>query len=179
MLDILFAIAIGEGTIWGVQEYRDVIVSGEILTSPDAAQGLVRVLLGFLLIILSWLHFRRSTLGRDKYPSGEFVFDVLVAISYMVLFLFVATPTAFYVVITIIWILYLAARMQSWRRSPAYFILGAAFILYFALLAAAGAVFNGATFEWLRLAFVAIGIVAYRPLDSRFEPRVSRSDPPT
>ena len=170
VLDILFAVAIGEGTIWGVQEYRDLLVSGELFSVPDAAQGFVRVLLGFLLIILSWLHFRRSTLSRHDYPAHEFVFDILVAVSYMVLFLFVAAPTAFYVVITLIWLLYLGARYLGWRRRLSYLAFGLAFIVYFALIAISGSYFSGDGFEWTRLVLVATGIIVYRPLDQMLDP---------
>ena len=145
------------------------LVSGEIFSVPDAAQGFSRVLLGFLLIILSWLHFRRSTLTKHEYPAHEFVFDILVAVSYMVLFLFVAAPTAFYVVITLIWALYLGARYQAWRSNANYLLFGLGFVAYFALIAASGKFFSGDAFEWVRLVFVTAGIVAYRPLDHRVE----------
>ena len=57
VLDILFAVALGEGFITGMYEYKDLLVAGEVFTFGETGQGLFRILISFVIIILSWLHF--------------------------------------------------------------------------------------------------------------------------
>lgn len=53
VLDVLYAVALGEGFISGIYGLKDQIISGEILMFGAAGQELCRVLLGFVVIILS------------------------------------------------------------------------------------------------------------------------------
>ena len=173
VLDILFAVALGEGFITGIYEYKAPLLSGEVFASTELSQGFCRVLLSFLIIILSWLHFRSTTLSSRDYPSGEFVVDVLVAMSYMALFLFVDAPVVFYATVTGIWFLYALARVLSGQRSLAYLTFGLGFVAFFLAATISAGFGSSDNVEWIRLALVTLAIIAYRPLDRRVSARTS------
>ena len=165
VLDILFAVALGEGFITGLYEYKSDLLSGAVFTFAEPGQGMFRILLTFLIIILSWLHFRSSTLSNPVYPRGEFVVDVLVAMSYMTLFLFVDEPVAFYALVGLVWMLYTIARVYSGLTQLRYLAFSLLFVVLFATIAVSAAVWDGAAAEWSRLVLLTIAVVAYRPLD--------------
>jgi hypothetical protein len=175
VLDVLFAVALGEGFIGGIYEFKDALISGEVLGLGPTGQGFYRVLLGFLIILLSWLHYRRSTMVAREYPAGEFIIDVLVVVIYMALFLFVQAPAAFYSLLAVIWILYVSARYRLWRKAPAYLGFGIAFIGIFAAVAVTSSNQPDVAQEWARLLVVTIAIVIYRPLDGWFMRRLGEN----
>ena len=175
VLDILFAVALGEGFITGMYEYKDLLISGEVFTFADPGQGLYRILLTFLIIILSWIHFRSDTLTNDEYPRGEFVVDILVVLSYMTLFLFVEAPTIYFATVSVIWLLYALARYLSGRTSLACTVFGLAFVMLFLIISISSAKWHGNAAEWSRLVLLTIGIVIYRPLDRRLVAQYSNS----
>lgn len=171
VLDILFAVALSEGFISGIYEYKDLLVSGEIFTWGAPGQGLYRILLGFLIIILSWLHFRSETMIEQNYPRGEFVVDVLVAVTYMTLFLFTDAPATFYTVIAIVWFLYTVARYFAGYRRVWYLACGFAFAAAFLAAAYSTRLWEGNAAEWSRLLLVTAVVIVYRPIDARLRPK--------
>jgi hypothetical protein len=172
ILDVLYAVALGEGFMWGMSGIRDDVVSGMVLQSHETAQTLCRILLGFVIIILSWLYYRRFMLTRAHYPAAEFVTDVVVMMTYMSLFLLIDVPGPFYATVAAIWVLYGLARAGTWLRSRAYLGFLVAYVVFFAALAASTRAFPGTAAEWLRLLTAAIAAFAFRPLDHRLAARV-------
>ena len=66
IVDILYAVALGAGFSIGVYDFKDRLLSLEVLQSAEAAQGFARVMLSFIVIMASWLHEVRSiTQGHD------------------------------------------------------------------------------------------------------------------
>jgi hypothetical protein len=178
VIDVLFAVALGEGVFSGLNRFSDEVVSGEVFALGSASRGTYRVFLAFLLILLSWLHYRRSTMASyDRYPTAEFAADVLVIVAYMTLFLFVDAPVAFYTTVALIWMIYVITRVDLWIHSPLYLLFGLLFIGAFVGVAATTWAFPGAGAEWARLLFVTAAIVAYRPLDRRFMWRIRGESP--
>ena len=172
VLDVLYAVALGEGFIAGVHQFKDELITGELLALGESGQGFYRVLLAFLIVILSWLHYRRSTLVRPAYPSPEFFVDIVIILIYMSLFLFYDAPFAYYCAIAAIWVLYVVARVDEWRRSVSYLLFGLAFIGFFVSIAATASNESTGGTEWLRLLLVTAGVAIYRPLDGRFLQRL-------
>jgi hypothetical protein len=172
VLDVLFAVALGEGFIGGLYEFKDALISGEVLSLGATGQSFYRVLLGFVLILLSWLHYRSKTLVAREYPASEFLVDVSVVVIYMTLFLFVQAPVAFYSLLAVIWILYVTARYRLWRNALAYLGFGMAFVGLFAAVAVTSSNQPEVAQEWARLLVVTIAIVIYRPLDNWYMRRL-------
>jgi hypothetical protein len=179
ILDVLYAVALGEGFMWGMSQIRDDVLSGMVLKSHAVAQTLGRILLGFLIIILSWLYYRRNMLSRARYPAAEFVTDVVVMMTYLSLFLLIDVPGPFYATVAAIWVLYGLARAESGLRSPAYLGFLAAYVAFFAALAASAWAFPGPVAEWLRLLAATVAAIAFRPLDRRLAARVGSNTPAT
>lgn len=172
VLDVLYAVALGEGFIAGVHQFKGALVTGEVLTLGDTGQGFYRLLLAFLIVILSWLYYRRSTLVRPAYPSPEFFVDIVIILIYMSLFLFYDAPFAYYSAVAAIWVLYVLARADEWRRSVSYLLFGFAFVGFFVLIAATASNESTGSTEWLRLLLVTAGVAIYRPLDGAFLKRL-------
>jgi hypothetical protein len=179
ILDVLYAVALGEGFMWGMSQIRDDVLSGMVLQSHAVAQTLGRILLGFLIIILSWLYYRRNMLSRARYPAAEFVTDVVVMMTYLSLFLLIDVPGPFYATVAAIWVLYGLARAESGLRSPAYLGFLAAYVAFFAALAASAWAFPGPGAEWLRLLAATVAALAFRSLDRRLAARVGSNTPAT
>ena len=167
-MDVLYAVALGEGFFSGIYSLKDQMSSGEVLTLGLAGQGLYRALLGFLIIILSWLHYRTSTLTDNDYTTGEFVTDIVIMITYMTLFLFVDAPVAYYSTISVIWLLYLTARFDFCKKNFALLFVELSFVIFFALVVVSATAYDGTGIEWARLIVVTIAIVLYRPLNRKF-----------
>lgn len=129
-----------------------------------------------MIVIVSWLHYRRSTLGSREYPTVEFVLDVFVMMTYIALFLFTQETTAYYMTLTLVWTLYLLARLPGTEMTAKYFGIGVAFIAVFAAIAWTAHAFQGDLAEWLRI--LAVGSIAllYRPIDARFYPIEDSAD---
>ena len=168
VLDVLFAVALGEGFLAGINQYKSQIITGDVFALDATGQGFWRVLLSFLIIILSWLHFRRSTLVARAYPTSEFVTDIFVAVSYMALFLFVDAPAAFYTMLVIIWVLYTISRNDQWRGDRSYLAYNLGFVAFFTLTAMSLWWSESTAVEWLRLVAVTAAVVLFRALDRRF-----------
>ena len=165
ILDVLFAIALGEGFLTAVSDFKPAMVGEDFLSNVVAVQHLARILISFVIIILSWIHFRRQMLDATEYPTGEFVVDILVAMSYLSLFLFVDTPVFFAWIVALIWTLYMLARALSPQGNAAYHAFGFGFVVFFGLIAVSASVNGGDTAEWIRLTLILAGVAAYRPLD--------------
>ena len=61
MLDVLFAVALGEGFFSGMYELKDKIVTGAVWTAGVDGQNFFRFIHAFLIVLFSWLHYRRAT----------------------------------------------------------------------------------------------------------------------
>lgn len=178
VIDVLFAVALGEGVLSALNQFKDELVSGEVFALGAAGQGMYRVFLAFLIILLSWLQYRQSTMTTyERYPTAEFAADILVIVAYMTLFLLVDAPTAYYTTVALIWLIYVIARANLWIHSPLYLLYGLLFIGSFVAVAATTRAFSGRGAEWTRLLLVTAAIVAYRPLDGWFMRRIDREPP--
>ena len=124
ILDVLFAVALGEGYLEGIAQNREQILSGAAFTLGPPGQDLYRVALAFLVILLSWIYYRRTTLPGHDYGRGEFAVDTLVIITYLTMFAFVDEAVVFAWILALIWTLYLLARVVSGQRSMADLGLG-------------------------------------------------------
>lgn len=177
VVDILFAVALGEGFFSAIDGVRDNIAAGQFLLFGSGGQTMARLLLGFLLIILSWLYYRRAMIPGRDYPTSEFAIDIVVAIAYMALLSFADWPAVFYSIIAVIWGLYLLARIAGREMTTAYLLFGLGFVAYF-LVASASTLFDpGVVAEWLRIVLVAIAVVAYRLSDVRYRERLQFDRP--
>lgn len=171
VVDVLFAIALGEGFFAAMYGIREEIVVGQFLLFGTGGQTLLRVLLGFIIIIVSWLFYRRAVVPGRDYPHSEFAIDIVTIIAYMALLSFAGWPIVFYPVITVIWFMYLLARIASRLTNTAYLMFGLAFVLYFGAASISAFLSQGFFSEWLRILLVTIGVVAYRLLDVRLRTR--------
>jgi hypothetical protein len=179
ILDVLYAVALGEGFLWGASAIREGLASGAFAAPGALPQAVGRILLAFLIIMLSWVHYRRAMLPRREYPIAEFVTDVTVMMVYLVLFQLFDVPVAYYAAVASLWLLYWLARAVGWLRSPKYLFFGLGYALLFAVLALSAWVFPGKDAEWLRLAVATVAACLYRPLDYRCAPRLAPAgDPP-
>lgn len=171
VVDVLYAIALGEGFFASISEIKQLLMAGQFLLFGAGGQRLSRVALGFLVIIVSWLYYRRAILPGRNYPIPEFALDIVVMIAYMALMSFAGWPALYYSIIAIIWLLYLLARLASREMSAAYLVFGLAFVAFFVAAAASASVYRDTPAEWLRVILVTIGVVAYRLLDLRLRKR--------
>jgi hypothetical protein len=146
------------------QNNKGYLVSGEVFTFAEPGQGMYRILLSFLIIILSWLHFRSSVLTTNVYPRREFAVDVIITMSYMTLFLFVDAATTYYATVAVIWLLYALARAMAGLTSFKHTIFGLVFVGLFTAITISSVIWVGYAAEWSRLVLLTIGIVAYRSL---------------
>lgn len=167
ILDILFAVALGEGYLEGVAQNREQILSGAAFSLGPAGQDLYRVALAFLVILLSWIYYRSTTLPGRVYDRGEFAVDALVVITYLTLFVFIDEAIVFAWILVFIWTLYLLARVVSKQRSRADVLLGVAFIGVLGVVALSGHWWRGDVAEWTRLLVMTVVVIVYRPLDRR------------
>ena len=167
ILDILFAVALGEGYLEGIAQNREQILSGAAFTLGPPGQDLYRVALAFLVILLSWIYYRSTTLPGRVYGRSEFAVDALVVITYLTLFVFIDEAVVFAWILAFIWTLYLLARLVSGQRSAGDVSLGLAFIAAFVLIALSAAWWRGDAAEWARLLLMTVAVIAYRPLDGR------------
>lgn len=165
VVDILYAVALGEGFFAAIYGLREELAAGQFLLIGAGGQTLARVLLGFLIIIISWLFYRRAFVSGRDYPTSEFALDIVTIIAYMALLSFAGWPVVFYAVVAFIWSTYLLARIASRRMNATYMLFGLAFVTYFVTAAVSTVVIAGTAGEWLRIVFVTIGVVAYRFLD--------------
>lgn len=171
VVDILFAVALGEGFFAAIYGIKEEINAGHFLLVGSGGQILSRVLLSFLIIIVSWLYYRRAVVPVRDYPLAEFAIDIIILIAYMTLMSFADWPIVFYSVIAVIWLLYLLARIASGQMNTAYLIFGLAFVVYF-VVASVSAFFDHGNFsEWLRISLVTIGVITYRILDEKLRVR--------
>lgn len=172
VVDILYAVALGEGFFAAIYGLREELAAGEFLLIGAGGQTLARVLLGFLIIIVSWLFYRRAFVPGRDYPTSEFAFDIVTIIAYMALLSFAGWPVVFYLVVAFIWSAYLLARIASRRMNAAYLMFGLAFVAYFVAASVSAVFVTGTAGEWLRILFVTLGVAAYRLLDSRLRRRL-------
>lgn len=154
---------------------KEDLVNGQFVLWGAGGQILCRVLLGFLIVILSWLYYRRFMMKVSDYPTAEFAADVVVMIAYMALFLFIDWPAGFYSIIALIWLLYLAARILNRKITVTYFIFGLVFVAGFSGVALSAKFNDGTGAEWMRLILVTIAVVIYRPLDRKSRARLETS----
>ena len=171
VVDILYAVALGEGFFAAVYRVREEIIAGQFALVGTGGQTLLRVLLGFLVIIISWVYYRRAVVPRRHYPVSEFTADIVVMIAYMGLLSFSDWPIVFYSIIAVIWLLYLLARIVSRQMNKAYLMFGLAFVAYFAVAAISAYFYQGIFSEWLRLTLVMTAVIAYRLFDVRLRLR--------
>lgn len=171
VVDILYAVALGEGFFAAIYGIKEELVAGQFQLFGAGGQTLLRILLGFLIIIVSWLYYRRAVIPGRSYPTSEFALDVAVMISYMGLLSFADWPAAFYLIVSLIWLLYLSARIASRQMNSAYLVFGLLFVAYFGVASASSFLDQSYAGEWLRFALVTVGVVAYRLLDLRLRAR--------
>lgn len=171
VVDVLFAVALGEGFFAAIYGIRDEIVVGQFLLVGAGGQTLSRVLLGFIIIIVSWLYYRRAVIPGRNYPQFEFAIDIVTIIAYMALLSFADWPIVFYSVITVIWLMYLLARIASRLTNTAYLIFGLAFVVYFLVASVSASLNQGHLSEWLRIILVTAGVISYRFLDVKLRAR--------
>ena len=173
VVDVLYAVALGEGFFVAVNGIKEGLAAGQFALFDASGQTLFRVLIGFLIIILSWLFYRKAFLASEReYPTSEFAIDIVTMIAYMALLSFADWPAAFYLIVTIIWMIYLLARVASRRMNSPYFVFGLVFVLYFLGVSLSTLVVQGITGEWVRIGLVSLGVVAYRPLDAKLRTRL-------
>ena len=172
VVDVLYAVALGEGFFSAIYSLREELAAGEFLLTGAGGQTLARVLLGFLIIIVSWLYYRRTFVPDRDYPTSEFVIDIITIIAYMALLSFADWPVVFHSVIAFIWMAYLLARIASRRMNKAYLMFGLVFVAYFVTAAASTFVVQGSAGEWLRIILVTIAVAAYRLLDVKLRSRL-------
>ena len=172
VVDVLYAIALGEGFFAAIYSLREEFAAGQFLLIGAGGQTLARVLLGFLIIIVSWLIYRRAFAPDRDYPTSEFAIDIITIIAYMALLSFADWPIVFYSVVAFIWITYLLARIASRRMNTAYLMFGLAFVAYFVTASVSTVIIHGAAGEWLRIILVTIGVIAYRLLDIKLRIRL-------
>ena len=172
VVDVLYAVALGEGFFSALYSVREELAAGQFLLAGAGGQTLARVLLGFSIIIVSWLFYRRTFVPGRNYPTSEFVIDIVTIIAYMALLSFADWPIMFYSVIALIWMTYLSSRVASRRMNTAYLMFGLMFVAYF-VAASVSIVFNqGVVGEWMRIILVTIGVAAYRILDVKLRARL-------
>jgi len=172
VVDVLYAVALGEGFFAAIYSLREELASGQFLLLGAGGQTLARVLLGFLIIIVSWLFYRRAFVPGRDYPTSEFVIDIITIIAYMALLSFADWPVVFYLFVALIWITYLLARMASRRMNTAYLMFGLIFVAYFITASVSTVIIQGVAGEWLRIILVTIGVAAYRLLDINLRSRL-------
>lgn len=171
VVDVLYAIALGEGFFAAISEIKQLLAADQFLLLGAGGQTLSRVALGFLIIVVSWLYYRRAIIPGRSYPIPEFAIDIVVMIAYMALMSFVGSPALYYSIIAIIWLLYLLARLASREMSAAYLTFGLAFVAFFAVAAASASVYRDTAAEWPRVILVTVGVASYRLLDLRLRKR--------
>lgn len=176
VVDVLYAVALGEGFFAAVYGLREEVAAGQFLIQGSGGQTLARVLLGFLIIIVSWLFYRRAFIPGRDYPTTEFVIDIVTIVTYMALLSFADWPLAFYSAIALIWTTYLLARIASRRMNAAYLLFGLFFVAYFIAAAVSAVAIAGPVAEWLRIVLVTIGVTAYRLLDIKVRRRFRFDD---
>ena len=173
VVDILYAVALGEGFFAAIYGIKEQAMSGQFQLFGAGGQTLLRVMLGFLIIIVSWLYYRRAVVPGRSYPTSEFAIDVAVMISYMGLLSFADWPAALYSITALVWLLYLAARIASRQMNGVYLVFGLIFTAYFGVAAASALVDQSYLGEWLRFGLVAAGVIVYRLLDLKLRTRFS------
>ena len=171
VVDILFAVALGEGFFAAVYGIREKIVAGQFLLTGSGGQTLARVLLGFLIIIISWLYYRRAMIHVRDYPTSEFAIDIMVMMAYMGLLSFADWPVVFYSAVAIIWLLYLFARVAARNMNARYLTFSLVFVAWFVAASISSIIDQSNAHEWLRIALVTLGVVAYRLLDVKLRNR--------
>lgn len=169
VVDVLYAVALGEGFFSSMHQLKARILSGDFEIFGTGGQGLYRVLLGFLIIVLSWVHYRRFALFTDAYPHWEFSTDIVVMILYMTLFLFVDVPGAYYLVVAVIWLLYIVSRAALWRKNLRLTVIEFSFLPFFIAVAVSSLYFTSTGSEWIRLLLVTAGAVLFRYLDQKYQ----------
>ena len=177
VVDILYAVALGEGFFAAIYGLREELTAGQFLLIGTGGQTLARVLLGFLIIIISWLFYRRAFVPGRDYPTSEFAFDIVTIIAYMALLSFAGWPVVFYAVVAFIWSTYLLARIASRRMNTAYLLFGLGFVVFFVAAAVSSVLAPGSAGEWLRIFLVTAGVAAYRLLDGRLRRRLGFDKP--
>lgn len=165
VVDVLFAVALGEGFFAAMYGIREEVVAGQFLLLGTGGQTLSRVLLGFVIIIVSWLFYRRAVVPGRNYPPIEFAIDIVTIIAYMALLSFADWPIVFYPVIAVIWLMYLLARIASRLTNTAYLVFGLTFVLYFVIISVSASWSQANISEWLRIILATVGVSAYRFLD--------------
>jgi hypothetical protein len=171
VVDVLYAVALGEGFFAAMYGIREDLVAGEFLPFGAGGQTLSRVLLGIFIVIVSWLYYRRAVIPGRDYPTSEFAIDIIVMVAYMAMLSFADSPAIFYSVIAVIWMMYLLARIASRQMNKAYLVFGLGFVAFFVVLSATTFFDQGIVGEWLRIIMVTIGVAAYRVLDVKLRTR--------
>ena len=172
VVDVLYAVALGEGFFAAIYSFREEVAADQFVLIGAGGQTLARVLLGFFIIIVSWLFYRRTYVPGRDYPTSEFFVDIITIIAYMALLSFADWPMVFYSVVALIWMTYLLARMASRRMNTVYLSFGLVFVAYFVTAAISTVIVQGVTGEWLRIILVTIGVAAYRLLDVNLRSRL-------
>ncbi len=165
IIDILFAVSIAAGFTVGFYDLRHEIATLAFLRDASLAQAVSRLLLAYVVITVSWFYFHASVSEQRNYSWGEFISDLLVYYTYIMLFIFIEYAPAFYVTLTAVWILYtisISATPGSGLPIIAYRI---AFVIALALVTASALVWTGVNAEWLRLAAATVLVIAFRLLD--------------
>lgn len=178
VVDILYAIALGAGFTIGIYDFKERLIALEVFTAAETGQSFCRITLAFLVIIASWLHYKRHMVAGRTYPSPEFLSDILIVLIYMLLFIFVEAPAAYDLVMTAIWLLYALARLAYWPQDYLYFLFGLGFAAVFAALVAGSLMNLSRVWERVQLAVAAGLVVGYRPLDGACQKRLYGREAP-
>lgn len=166
LIDILFAVSIAAGFTIGFYELRHDIATLAFLRDALLAQAVARLALAYLVITVSWFYFHASVNEQRAYRWGEFLADLLVYYTYIMLFIFIEYAPAFYVTLAAVWALYTISHISGepgYGRPALYRFL---FAVLFALLAASAFFWSGAA-EWARLTIATLFVILYRTLDKR------------
>jgi hypothetical protein len=162
IIDILFAVSIGAGFTVGFYDLRNEIATLEILRNTELGQTFARLVLAYVVITVSWFHFHRSVGELRDYPWSEFLADLLIYYTYLMLFAFIEHPPAFYFMLTAVWGLYtismMATSVAGWK-SIAFRL---AFTAAFLMLAVSANFATGAGAEWMRLILAGAFVILFR-----------------
>jgi hypothetical protein len=166
VVDILYAVAIGEGFFAAMYDLRSPLLADGV-TSVDLT-ALARSALAFLLIIMSWVRYRSHQFTIARYPTSEFITDIMIMLCYMSLFVIAPFEPVFYMMFAFIHILWLVSWLSSRSSSFAYPSFIASFAVGYALLSV-WATFD-TTAEICRLSLAIVFLFCFRFMRVRWFP---------